>query len=165
MPDKLRNQPCAEGYARFCAGKSNQGAEIWLELARNGEETVFLKNKNHAGSGLCVPAQRPSGAGRYFLVLMNKAGYLDSIELVLDGQGISLDTAPVNQMLQDKRDIDPEGYLADLVDLNKYAADILSGTDWVSYEGFKIIISFKIMKMVRCRLVYSCASEELKVAA
>lgn len=76
FPDSLRNQPCAEGYARFCAGKSNQGAEIWLELARNGEETVFLKNKNQVGSGLCVPAQRPSGAGRYFLVLMNKAGLM-----------------------------------------------------------------------------------------
>src|SRR5690606_15927012 len=66
--------------------------------------------------------------------------YLDSIELVLDGQGISLDTASLNQMLQDKRDIDPEGYLADLVDLNKYAADILSGTDWVSYEGFDAFV-------------------------
>lgn len=35
---------------------------------------MFLKNKNQAGAGLCVPAQRSSGAGRYFLVLMNKAG-------------------------------------------------------------------------------------------
>ena len=37
---------------------------------------MFLKNKNQVGSGLCVPAQRPSGAGRYFLVLMNKAGLM-----------------------------------------------------------------------------------------
>jgi len=46
LPDPLRNQPAAEGYARFCAGKSNQRAANWLELARNGEEIVFLKNKN-----------------------------------------------------------------------------------------------------------------------
>ncbi len=62
--------------------------------------------------------------------------YFDSIELIFDGQDISLDVTPVNQMLQSKRDIDPEGYLADLVDLNKYAVDVLNGTDWVSYDGF-----------------------------
>ncbi len=36
---------------------------------------MFLKSKNQAWARLCVPAQRSSDAGPYFLVLMNKAGY------------------------------------------------------------------------------------------
>ena len=35
---------------------------------------MFLKNKNQAGAGLYALLQRLGRAGRYFLVLMNKAG-------------------------------------------------------------------------------------------
>lgn len=41
FPDKLRNQPCAEGYARLCSGKSSQWAENQLDFAGNSEEAVF----------------------------------------------------------------------------------------------------------------------------
>ena len=66
--------------------------------------------------------------------------YLDRIELVFDEQGLRLDAASLNEMLADKRAVDPENYLADLLDLDKYASGFLSGTNWMGLADFDSFI-------------------------
>ncbi|SMB29221.1 protein of unknown function [Sterolibacterium denitrificans] len=56
--------------------------------------------------------------------------YLDQIELVIDDNGIRLDATALNQMLADKRALDPENALADLFDLDKYAG----GCRWICWD-------------------------------
>jgi hypothetical protein len=66
--------------------------------------------------------------------------YLDQIELVIDDNGIRLDATPLNQMLADRRAADPENYLADLLDLDRYASGFLSGTNWQGLADFDTLI-------------------------
>lgn len=62
--------------------------------------------------------------------------YLDQIELVIDDEGVRLDATAINQRLADKRAADPENYLADLLDLDRYAIGFLSGTNWQGLVDF-----------------------------
>jgi Ca2+-binding RTX toxin-like protein len=62
--------------------------------------------------------------------------YLDQVELVTDESGLRLDATPLNQKLADKKALDPENYLADLLDLDKYASRLLSGTNWAGLADF-----------------------------
>jgi hypothetical protein len=66
--------------------------------------------------------------------------YLDQIELVIDDSGIRLDATPLNRMLADRRAADPENYLADLLDLDRYASGFLSGTNWQGLADFDTLI-------------------------
>lgn len=66
--------------------------------------------------------------------------YLDQIELVIDNDGIRLDAAALNQKLAEKKATDPENYLADLLDLDRYANGFLSGTNWVGLADFDTLI-------------------------
>ena len=66
--------------------------------------------------------------------------YLDAIELVIDEQGLRLDASQLNQTLAAKKTADPENYLADLLDLDKYAGNFLSGTNWQGLSDFDTLI-------------------------
>jgi Ca2+-binding RTX toxin-like protein len=66
--------------------------------------------------------------------------YLDQIALVIDEQGIRLDATALNQMLAAKKAVDPENYLADLLDLDKYVGGFLSGTNWQGLADFDTLI-------------------------
>ncbi|MFN3629273.1 MAG: calcium-binding protein, partial [Casimicrobiaceae bacterium] len=66
--------------------------------------------------------------------------YLDAIELVIDETGIRLDATRLNQMLAAKKAADPENYLADLLDLDRYASGFLSGTNWSGLADFDTLI-------------------------
>lgn len=66
--------------------------------------------------------------------------YLDQIELVIDDSGLRLDASALNQMLADKKTADPENYLADLLDLDRYANGFLSGTNWNGLADFDSLI-------------------------
>jgi len=66
--------------------------------------------------------------------------YLDAIELVIDDSGLRLDATRLNQTLADKKAADPENYLADLLDLDRYATGFLSGTNWSGLTDFDTLI-------------------------
>ena len=66
--------------------------------------------------------------------------YLDQIQLVIDESGLRLDVAALNQTLADKRAADPENALADLLDLDRYAGNFLSGTNWQGLADFDQMI-------------------------
>jgi VCBS repeat-containing protein len=66
--------------------------------------------------------------------------YLDQIELVIDDSGLRLDATALNQMLAAKKASDPENYLADLLDLDKYAGAFLVGTNWQGLADFDSLI-------------------------
>ncbi len=66
--------------------------------------------------------------------------YLDQIELVIDDSGLRLDTTTLNQTLAAKKDADPENYLANLLDLDRYANGFLSGTNWSGLADFDSLI-------------------------
>ncbi|MFN7882318.1 MAG: hypothetical protein ACK5PF_04810, partial [bacterium] len=66
--------------------------------------------------------------------------YLDQIELIIDDSGLKLDATQLNQMLADKKAADPENYLADLLDLDRYANGFLSGTNWEGLADFDTLI-------------------------
>ncbi|MBK8134210.1 MAG: hypothetical protein IPK48_16490 [Gammaproteobacteria bacterium] len=56
--------------------------------------------------------------------------YLDQIELAIDDTGLRLDATQLNQALAARKAADPENYLADLLDLDRYASGFLSSTNW-----------------------------------
>jgi hypothetical protein len=66
--------------------------------------------------------------------------YLNQIELIIGESGIRLDATQLNQMLAAKKAADPENYLADLLDLDRYANGFLSGTNWVGLADFDTLI-------------------------
>ncbi|MDP2170096.1 MAG: putative Ig domain-containing protein [Rhodocyclaceae bacterium] len=66
--------------------------------------------------------------------------YLDQIQLVIDESGLRLDVTALNQTLADKRAADPENALADLLDLDRYAGNFLSGTNWQGLADFDQMI-------------------------
>lgn len=66
--------------------------------------------------------------------------YLDAIELVVDDSGIHLDAASLNKLLAEKRAANPEDFLADLLDLDRYAGNFLSGTNWSGLTDFDQLI-------------------------
>lgn len=66
--------------------------------------------------------------------------YLDQIELVIDDSGLRLDATALNQTLATKKSADPENYLADLLDLDRYATGFLSGTNWSGLADFDTLI-------------------------
>ena len=66
--------------------------------------------------------------------------YLNQVELVIDDSGIRLDTAMLNQTLAAKRAADPENFLADLLDLDRYASGFLAGTNWRGLADFDQVI-------------------------
>ncbi|CAD5377721.1 conserved hypothetical protein [Pseudomonas sp. OF001] len=66
--------------------------------------------------------------------------YLDQIELVIDDSGLRLDATQLNQALAAKKAADPENYLGDLLDLDRYATGFLSGTNWQGLADFDSLI-------------------------
>ncbi len=56
--------------------------------------------------------------------------YLDQIELVIDDNGVRIDISALDRKLAEKRVTDPENYLADLLELTKYAGGVLARTRW-----------------------------------
>ena len=56
--------------------------------------------------------------------------YLDAVELSITDTGITLDTSQVTQMFRDRIAGDPVNGLTDLIEFNKYANDMLTGTGW-----------------------------------
>lgn len=66
--------------------------------------------------------------------------YLDQINLVFDESGLHFDASALNQSIQTKLATDPENALGDLLDLDRYAGNILSGTNWDGMSGFDGLI-------------------------
>lgn len=66
--------------------------------------------------------------------------YLDAVELVIDESGLKLDARALNDKLAEKRSVDPENYLADLLDLDRYAGSFLAGTNWVGLTDFDSVV-------------------------
>lgn len=64
------------------------------------------------------------------LIQTRFAKYLNSVELSITETSISLDTSKVTQLFQDRIASDPVNGLTDLIEFNKYAGDLLSGTAW-----------------------------------
>lgn len=56
--------------------------------------------------------------------------YFDVVELSITDTSISLDTSKVTQMFRDRIAADPVNGLTDLIEFNKYANDLMNGTDW-----------------------------------
>ncbi|MEZ5616210.1 MAG: putative Ig domain-containing protein [Rhodocyclaceae bacterium] len=65
--------------------------------------------------------------------------YLDSIELIIDESGLRLDAMQLNQLLADRKALDPEIHLADLLDLDRYAGGF-SGTNWSGLADFDSLV-------------------------
>jgi hypothetical protein len=99
--------------------------------------------------------------------------YLDQIELIIDDSGLRLDASPLNQMLADKRAADPENYLADLLDLDRYANGFLSGTHWSGLADFDSLVEtlpqtagITLVDAVRCsQRNEDCANEAWRMVA
>ena len=98
--------------------------------------------------------------------------YLDQIELVIDATGLRLDATQLNQRLTDKKAADPENFLADLLDLDRYAGGFLSGTNWSGLADFDSLVetlpqtaAITAQKSRRWRDGNGCANEEWRVAA
>ncbi|WP_300086319.1 hypothetical protein [uncultured Nitrosomonas sp.] len=66
--------------------------------------------------------------------------YLNQIELVIDDSGLRLDATTLNQTLAAKKAADPENYLADFLDLDRYANSFLSSTNWQGLADFDSLI-------------------------
>jgi len=66
--------------------------------------------------------------------------YLDQIELVIDETGLRLDAAQLNQTFADQRAADPENALTDLLDLDRYAGSMLTGTNWEGLANFDTLL-------------------------
>ncbi|MFM5727816.1 calcium-binding protein [Aeromonas veronii] len=66
--------------------------------------------------------------------------YLDQMKLVIDDSGLRLDATPLNQTLMAKKFADPENYLADLLDLDRYANGLLYGSNWSGLSDFDHLI-------------------------
>ncbi|MFA7061571.1 MAG: calcium-binding protein, partial [Pedobacter sp.] len=56
--------------------------------------------------------------------------YFDAVELNITETSIFLDTSKVAQLFQDRIASDPVNGLTDLIEFNKYAGDMLTGTRW-----------------------------------
>lgn len=74
------------------------------------------------------------------LVMQTRKPYLDQIELIIDDNGLRLDATQLNQTLAAKKAADPENFLADLLDLDRYANGFLSGTNWSGLADFDTLI-------------------------
>lgn len=91
--------------------------------------------------------------------------YLDQIELVIDNDGIRLDAAALNQKLAEKKATDPENYLADLLDLDKYANSFLAGTNWTGLADFDVLIETLPQTAGKSALwLGECANEIWRIA-
>ena len=62
--------------------------------------------------------------------------YLDAIETIIDDKGLHYDTSRMSQLLAQQRMADPEGYLTDLLELDRYANGFLSLTNWSGLADF-----------------------------
>ena len=92
--------------------------------------------------------------------------YLDQIELVIDNDGIRLDAAALNQKLAEKKATDPENYLADLFELDKYAGHFLAGTNWVGFADLDSVIeSTPLTAGKNTSWLDECANEIWRIAA
>lgn len=66
--------------------------------------------------------------------------YLDQITVLIDDAGIRLDATLLNQTLTARKLADPQGYLSDLLDLNRYASGFLSGSNWRGLADFDSVL-------------------------
>ena len=62
--------------------------------------------------------------------------YLDLVDLVIDNNGIHLDATALNATLTNKTQTDPLNGLSDLLDLDKYAKNLLADTNWEGLASF-----------------------------
>ena len=65
---------------------------------------------------------------------------LDLVELRIDEQGIRLDATALNAEIARRLAADPIHGLSDLLDLDRYAADLLIGSNWDGMAGFDSLI-------------------------
>ncbi len=65
---------------------------------------------------------------------------LDLVELVIDEQGIRLNATALNTEIARRIEADPVHGLSDLLDLDRYAADLLTGSNWDGLAGFDSLI-------------------------
>ncbi|WP_310742437.1 calcium-binding protein, partial [Ideonella azotifigens] len=64
------------------------------------------------------------------------ADYLDSIQLVIDDQGVQFDTTGLTTLLTENKAVNPHDAILDLVDLNRYSHDTLVA---VGYDGMNAL--------------------------
>ena len=62
--------------------------------------------------------------------------YLDLVNLVIDNNGIHLDATALNNNLASKTQTDPLNALSDMLDLDKYAKNLLASTNWEGLASF-----------------------------
>ncbi|MCP5338371.1 MAG: putative Ig domain-containing protein [Pseudomonadales bacterium] len=66
--------------------------------------------------------------------------YLDQIAVVIDDAGVRLDATLLNQALTARKLADPQSYLSDVLDLDRYASGFLSGSNWRGLADFDSVL-------------------------
>jgi Ca2+-binding RTX toxin-like protein len=67
--------------------------------------------------------------------------YLETIELVIDEQGVRFDTSGIDARLQQRAASDPVNALTDLVEMRRYASQDLEGLGWRFTDSFIATVS------------------------
>jgi VCBS repeat-containing protein len=141
LPEKKSQTDGANWGLAISAGSGGGGSSGGAAMAIEAFPTLRV-NFSQAQLDLLQQAYDSLKESVYASLVMQTRlkPYLNQIELVIDEQGLRLDATQLNQMLAAKKAADPENYLADLLDLDRYANGFLSGTNWVGLADFDTLI-------------------------
>ncbi len=141
LPEKKSQTDGANWGLAISAGSGGGGSSGGAAMAIEAFPTLRV-NFSQAQLDLLQQAYDSLKESVYASLVMQTRlkPYLNQIELVIDEQGLRLDATQLNQMLAAKKAADPENYLADLLDLDRYANGFLSGTSWVGLADFDTLI-------------------------
>jgi hypothetical protein len=132
-----KSQTHGANWGLSAASSSGGGGGKTGDIARQGPPTLVV-NFSQVQLDLLQQAYDSLKESVYASLVMQTRlkPYLDQMALVIDEAGIRLDAGGINQMLANKKAADPEGYLADLLELDKYANQFLSDTNWSGLLDF-----------------------------
>jgi hypothetical protein len=141
LPEKKSQTEGANWGLAISAGSGGGGSSGGAAMAIEAFPTLRV-NFSQAQLDLLQQAYDSLKESVYASLVMQTRlkPYLDQIELVIDDSGLRLDATTLNQTLAAKKAADPENYLADLLDLDRYANGFLSGTNWVGLADFDTLI-------------------------
>jgi VCBS repeat-containing protein len=141
LPEKKSQTAGANWGLAISAGSGGGGSSGGAAMVIEGFPTLRV-NFSQAQLDLLQQAYDSLKESVYASLVMQTRlkPYLDQIELVIDDSGLRLDAATLNQTLAAKKAADPENYLADLLDLDRYGNGFLSGTNWQGLADFDMLI-------------------------
>ena len=141
LPEKKSQTDGANWGLAISAGSGGGGSSGGAAMAIEAFPTLRV-NFSQAQLDLLQQAYDSLKESVYASLVMQTRlkPYLDQIELVIDNDGIRLDAAALNQKLAEKKATDPENYLADLLDLDRYAGAFLAGTNWQGLADFDNLV-------------------------